>query len=167
MEAKLKLEELYRRAAADPQSISRAERNAIWNHPPPEEEDRLCVANTGRTPAELLAKALVSPDELTHLETKILCHSRGVNYDIPYDECPATLDKLEAAFVDYLAKPAPLEKLRNEAVDRLWATRSADEVNAMLNANAPYSAFEWAEMKALQEQSREADRARQLKIGTP
>lgn len=78
MEAKPELEELYRRAAADPRSISRAERNAIWGHPPPEEEDRLCVAKTGHTRAGLVAKAVANPDELTLYEAQILCPGRGV-----------------------------------------------------------------------------------------
>ncbi|KAJ4303863.1 hypothetical protein N0V88_001460 [Collariella sp. IMI 366227] len=162
MEAKPEHEGLYRRAAADPQSISRAERNAIWNHPPPEDEDRLCVAKTGCTRAELLAKALANPEQLTHLETKILCDYRGVNYDMPkygtFDE------RLEELGLNILRQPTPLEKVRNEAVERLWAIRSIEEVNAMANANAILFAFQKTEMEARHQELRDMDKARLLKI---
>ncbi|KAK4119593.1 hypothetical protein N657DRAFT_650082, partial [Parathielavia appendiculata] len=137
MEAKPELAELYRRAVADPHSISRAERNAIWGHPPPEEENRLCVAKTGLTRAGLVAKAAAPPDELTLCEAKIICHHRGVNFDDKAEEAaPITgivdrLDRLEVALLEYIRvckkKPTPLEKLYNEALARLCAWREHEK----------------------------------------
>ncbi|KAL2127963.1 hypothetical protein VTI74DRAFT_9915 [Chaetomium olivicolor] len=144
MKARPELEELYRRAAADPRSISRAELNAIWGYPPPEEEDRLCVAKTGHTRAGLVAKAVANPDELTLCEAQILCPGRG-----------------------YFKEPTPLEKLQNEAVDQLWAIRSAEEVAAVMNAINRRNAIEAIEMEAMEEKWREFERARRLKVGTP
>ncbi|KAK4157113.1 hypothetical protein C8A00DRAFT_12021 [Chaetomidium leptoderma] len=168
MEAKPELEELYRRAAADPRSISRAERNAIWGHPPPEEEDRLCVAKTGHTRAGLVAKAVANnPDELTLCEAQILCHSRGVNYDIAEYAGPPSLDRLEMLILQNLKEPTPLEKLQNEAVGQLWAIRSAEEITALMNANNRRTAIEAIEIEAREEKWQEFERARRLKVGTP
>ena len=83
MKAKPELEDFYRRAAADPRSISRAELNATWGHSPADEEDRPCVAKTGHTRAELVAKALARPDELTLAEAVILEPVCGVEYEVP------------------------------------------------------------------------------------
>ena len=151
MEAKPELEELYRRAAANPRSISRAERNTIWGHPPPEEEDRLCVAKTGHTRAGLVAKAVANPDELTLCEAQILCHGRGVNYNIPEYAGPPSLDRLEMLMLQYLKEPTLLEKLQNEAVGQLWAIRSAEEIAAVMNANNRRNAIEAIEIEAREE----------------
>jgi hypothetical protein len=80
---------LYERilAANDLSSVTRAERNIINNDPPPDEEDRLCLAKTGLTMAELRQKALASPesigggdgDRLTEMEADILVH--GARWD--------------------------------------------------------------------------------------
>ncbi|KAH6842453.1 hypothetical protein B0I37DRAFT_381962 [Chaetomium sp. MPI-CAGE-AT-0009] len=170
MEAKPELEELYQRAAADPRSISRAERNAILNHPPPDEEDRLCVAKTGHTRAGVVAKAVANPDELTLCETQILCHSRGVNYDTFERAGPASqsdIDRLEMEVLQSFREPTPLEKLRNEAMNQLWAIRSAEEITAVLNASNRRLAIEVIEDEATAEKWREFERARRLKVGTP
>ncbi|KAK3291683.1 uncharacterized protein B0H64DRAFT_409730 [Chaetomium fimeti] len=167
MQANPEHEELYRRAATDPRSISRAERNAIWGHPPPEEEDRLCVAKTGHTRAGLVVKAIENKDELTLCEAQILCSGRSVNYDIPQYAGPPSLDLLETSLLQYLKEPTPLEKLRNEAVDQLSAVRSAEEVTAVTNATSRRRVFKMAEIEAREEKWREFERARRLKVGTP
>lgn len=164
MEAKPELEELYRRAAADPRSISRAQRNAIWGHPPPEEEDRLCIAKTGHARAGLVAKAIASPDELTFCEAQILC--RGVNYDIPESADPPSLDQLDMLMLQHFQEPTPLEKLQNEAVNQIWAVRSAAETAALVNAINRRRAMEAIEIEAREEKWREFERARRLKVGT-
>lgn len=110
MDAKPELEELYRRAAADPRSLSRVERNAILGRPPPEEEDWLCVAKTGLTRAGLVAKAFFNPGELTLCEAQILCHHRGVNYDATKPAVSGGLEELEVTLVGYLKEPTPLKK---------------------------------------------------------
>lgn len=75
------LTELYRRATSDPTSITRAEHNLIHDWPSPEEEDRLCVARTGHTRAELVTIAVANPEDLTYDEAMILYHSKGVRFD--------------------------------------------------------------------------------------
>lgn len=75
------LEELCRRTIADPRSITRPEQNAIHGWPPPEDEDRLCIAKTGHTRTELVVKVFDNPDELTGDEAMIVSHPRGVNFD--------------------------------------------------------------------------------------
>ncbi|KAK4127536.1 hypothetical protein N657DRAFT_678129 [Parathielavia appendiculata] len=177
MEAKPHLAELYRRAVADPHSISRAERNAIWGHPPPEEEDRLCVAKTGLTRAGLVAKAAAQPDELTLCEAKIICHHRGVNFDDKAEEAaPITgivdrLDRLEVALLEYIRvckkKPTPLEKLYNEALARLCAVRSPEETTAFANALKRDSELAMADSEANEMKWREHEKARIVKVGTP
>jgi hypothetical protein len=69
------LEELYRRVIADPGSATRADRNAVFRLPPPDEEDRLCVAKTGSTVPELRKKALTEPEKLTYSS-----NTGGVSY---------------------------------------------------------------------------------------
>ncbi|KAK4118226.1 hypothetical protein N657DRAFT_675669, partial [Parathielavia appendiculata] len=174
--AKPELEQLYRRAIADPHSISRAERNAIWGYPPPEEEDRLCVAKTGLTRAGLVAKAAAQPDELTLCEAKILHHHRGVNFDEAEEAAPITdtldgFDRLEAALweciMEELRGPTPLEKLYNEAVARLCAVRSPEETTAVTNAARRENELAMADLETHEMLWREHEKARRLKVGTP
>ena len=172
MKAKPELEELYRRAAADPRSISRAEHNAIWGYPPPDEEDRLCVAKTGHTRAELVAKALARPQELTLAEAVILNPACGVEYEVPvYDGGAGDLarfDMLLAQFGEELElKSTPLQKLLYEALDQLATVRSPDEVTAVGNAIERKNAIEVAESEAMDVKVWEMEKSRRLKVGTP
>jgi hypothetical protein len=166
MEAKPELEELYRRAAANPLSISRAERNSTLGHPPPEEEDRLGVAKTGHTRAGLVAKAFSNPGELTLCEAQILCHHQGVNYDLPKPASSGGLEELEITLLGHLKEPTPLKRLHDEAKGQLWDIRSAEETIAVRNAGNRRYAIETIEMEARHEKWRESERARRLEIGT-
>lgn len=66
-------------AAADPASVTRADKNQIFGQPPPEEEDRLCQEKIGMTMDELRRKIMGDPDTLTELECDILRH--GATYE--------------------------------------------------------------------------------------
>ncbi|KAL6898299.1 hypothetical protein GGI43DRAFT_91227 [Trichoderma evansii] len=63
---------LYLRIIADPASITRADKNQVYDQPPPDEEDRLCKDKTGLTMEELKYKALSNLETLTEDECKIL-----------------------------------------------------------------------------------------------
>ncbi|KAF8858151.1 hypothetical protein BDZ45DRAFT_674278 [Acephala macrosclerotiorum] len=70
-------------AAADPASVTRAERNQIYLRPPPDEEDRLCREKVGLTMAELKDKVMTSPDTLTEAETDIIIRGASYDRDVP------------------------------------------------------------------------------------
>lgn len=59
-------------AAVDPASVTRAERNQIFQRPPPDEEDRLCKEKTGLIMEELKNKVMTDLESLTELETEIV-----------------------------------------------------------------------------------------------
>jgi len=57
------LDALYRRAIADPSSLSEAEINVILEWVSPEDEDSLCRQETdGKSRADLIAQALAQPE---------------------------------------------------------------------------------------------------------
>ena len=165
MRANPDLEALYRRAIADPESITRAERNAIWGWPPPEEEDRLCVARTGHTRAELKAKALSNPDDLTLLEAKILCRLDGVQVRMN----PSREEQLEYQAYSYrrAKNPSPTEVLCDEAQRALMKLDGEDDRTARLNAVRREFAPRAARLDGLRRQWQEVNRANRLKTGTP
>ena len=74
----LDLEKLCHRAIPGSHAITRAEYNVIWGWPPPEEQDRVCVEKTGHTRAELVTKAVATPEDLTRDEAMIVYHPLGV-----------------------------------------------------------------------------------------
>jgi len=156
------LEALYRRAIADPKSITRAERNAIWGWPPPEEEDRLCIARTGHTRAELIAKALSSPDDLTPLEAKIVYEREGaqVKLDLSWEEKQERRTLLYRVSRD----KSPLQVLCNEA----WsAVIDPQEWTAHGNAYKSERAAENTRLDEMYRQEQELLRTRRLEQGTP
>lgn len=63
---------LYLRIIADPASATRADKNQVYEKPPPDEEDRLCKNEVGITMEELRHKALSDPDAMTEDECNIL-----------------------------------------------------------------------------------------------
>ncbi|KAL7971171.1 hypothetical protein HDV63DRAFT_373407 [Trichoderma sp. SZMC 28014] len=65
---------LYLRIIADPASVTRADKNQVFEKPPPDEEDRLCKEKVGATMEELRHKALSNPDTLTEDECDILSY---------------------------------------------------------------------------------------------
>ncbi|EHK43390.1 hypothetical protein TRIATDRAFT_310935 [Trichoderma atroviride IMI 206040] len=65
---------LYLRIIADPASVTRADKNKVYEKPPPDEEDRLCKDKTGMTMEQLRHKALSNPDALTEDECDILAY---------------------------------------------------------------------------------------------
>ncbi|KAK1252982.1 hypothetical protein MKX08_004169 [Trichoderma sp. CBMAI-0020] len=67
---------LYLRIVADPASATRADKNKVYEKPPPDEEDRLCKEKVGVAMEELRHKALFNPDAMTEDECNILI--RGV-----------------------------------------------------------------------------------------
>ncbi|KAM0524432.1 hypothetical protein ACHAPE_000526 [Trichoderma viride] len=67
---------LYLRIIADPTSATRADKNQVYEKPPPDEEDRLCKDRVGITMGELRHKALSNPDAMTEDECNVLI--RGV-----------------------------------------------------------------------------------------
>ncbi|KAK3937494.1 hypothetical protein QBC46DRAFT_392626 [Diplogelasinospora grovesii] len=158
------LEELYRRAIADPQSITRAERNAIRDWPPPEEEDRLCIAKTGRTRAELIAKAFASPDDLTRDEAMIVHHPQGVRFDADANlSVEERREHLKRRRID----PSPMKALQDEAERQLRVAAGEEEKAALLNAVKRQFAIDNAKQDAWLQYWREQDAARRLRSGTP
>jgi len=73
--------ELHQRIIANPTTVTRAERNEIYRHPTPEEEDRLCQEKIGLTMSELKEKAITNSDTLTETECDLIVygasHERG------------------------------------------------------------------------------------------
>lgn len=152
----LDLEELCRRAIADPHSITRDEHNIIWQWPSPNEEDRICVEKTGHTRAELLAKALATPDDLTRDEAMIIHHPLGVHFE-----------KQRSIFDPHFNTPlSPLEELRDQATGVLRAAAGADAKKAILNAYERQNVIDQAEMDESQRRFDEWEAARRLERGT-
>lgn len=158
------LEQLYRRAIADPRSITRAEHNLIRDWPPPEEEDRLCVARTGLKRAQLVAKALANPDELTLEEAMIVHHTKGIHFDAKNNlNGHERLMHLKRRHED----PSPLELLHDEAANEVWKITGEEEKMAMSNALKRRFAIEKAESDVMYRQWEEYEAAKRLKEGTP
>lgn len=59
-------------AAADPASVTRADKNHIFGHPPPDEEDGLCQEKIGMAMEELRRKVMSASETLTELECDII-----------------------------------------------------------------------------------------------
>lgn len=153
------LENLCRRALADPHSITRDEYNIIWQWPAPDEEDRICVEKTGHTRAELVAKALATPDELTHDEARILHHPRGVHF-----EKQSSIFDLPGVFGN---RPfSPLEELRDRASGVVSGAASEDAKRARMNAFDRAMAIEQAEYDERERLVAEWEAARRLARGT-
>lgn len=125
------LEDLYRRVIADPASASRADRNAVFRLPPPDEEDHLCIAKTGLTIAELKLKTLTEPEKMTLDETKILSSAWGVLNGqweaLGSEECQNRLRR-EAE------DTSSLKTLADEAEMKLLSVETQDETDATVNA---------------------------------
>lgn len=134
----LNLEKLCRRAIADPQSITHDEYNIIWQWPSPDEEDRICVEKTGHTRAELVAKALAAPDELTRDEAMVVHHPLGVHF-----ETQGSIFDLPGNFGTQLS---PLEELRDQATGVLRGAATEDAKRAVLNACNRQNTIEQAEI---------------------
>jgi hypothetical protein len=166
--ANLDLEDLYHRAVADPQSITRAERNAIFGQPPPEEEDRLCVAMTGHTIAQLQAKALSNPDglALTRDEALILHHTRGVNFQAYENVTKQQRWERLLCHSQRHNNCSPLELLLDEAQRRLNSVRGEEEKAAVLIAMKRQQAIDDAELEVSRRRWQEHDRAYRLQHGT-
>ncbi|CAH0057920.1 unnamed protein product [Clonostachys solani] len=64
--------ELYRRAIADPSSLSEEERRKILRRPPPEEEDARSRELCGSTMSELITKAIQNHESLTYQESTLV-----------------------------------------------------------------------------------------------
>lgn len=154
----LNLEKLCRRAIADPQSITRDEYNIIWRWPSPDEEDRICVEKTGHTRAELVAKALAIPDELTRDEAMIVHHPLGVRY-----ETQGSIFDLPGNFGTQLS---PLKELRDQATGVLRGAAGEDAKRAVLNACNRQNAIDQAEIDEGQRRWDEWEVARRLERGT-
>jgi hypothetical protein len=118
--AEVELEKLYQRAIDDPLSITRADNNVLQQWPPPEEEDRICVEKTGSTRAQLVTKAVATPDDLTRAEAAILHHTRGVRFDEPGKSFDAT-------------EPPRLRELRHKARREIWEVSSEEHKKAFMN----------------------------------
>jgi len=70
---------MHQRIVANPTTVTRAERNQIYRHPTPEEEDRLCRDKVGLTMPELKGKAIANSDTLTETECDLIVY--GAGYD--------------------------------------------------------------------------------------
>lgn len=116
---------LYQKAIATPHALTHAERNLINERPPPDEEERLCLAKVNLTVPQLQEKAIAHPEQLTKLEAKIVCH--GAHYDPAHTR--AALDRI-------LQKPLSMSKedrlLEQEAKG---AIMTQAELRAWMNAN--------------------------------
>lgn len=174
----LDLEALCRRAIDDPASITRAEHNKIKDRPPPEEEDRLCVAKTGSTLAELVAKALANPDDLTLTEVQIIYHPAGVCFEERQREHERERDAAAAAeerttrgqaqveIQPTNASSPPLRALRDEAARVLRAASGEDAKMALLNAVDRLEALEDAQLAESQRHFDEWNARQRLEHGT-
>ncbi|KAK3324400.1 hypothetical protein B0T19DRAFT_229633 [Cercophora scortea] len=154
-------EALYLRVIASPQSATRAERNFIRQLPSPEEEDQMCVAKTGFTHAELEAKALATPDDLTFVEAKIV--DSGILYDA-FDGIG--FDERQKRYTLRYMQPSPLQALQNKATDAMYEARSEDEKKAAYSAFKIWSALEKIESNKQREIWRQHAAARRLETGT-
>lgn len=154
----LDLEKLCRRALADPHSITREEYNIIWQWPSPDEEDRICAEKTGHTRAELVAKSLATPDDLTRDEAMILHHHLGVHFELQR----GFLDSPE----DYNTQPSELEQLRDQAAGVLSGAASDDAKRAVMNALNRQIAIDQVEFDEAQRRFDEWEAARRLARGT-
>lgn len=127
------LRALYQKAIATPDALTYAERNRIRERPPPDEEERLCLAKVHLTLPQLYEKAIAHPEQLTPLETKIIMH--GAHYDA--DQSRAALDR-------FLQKPLTTSKEdRNLELEAKGAIQTQTELRAWINANDRWTA--WAE----------------------
>ncbi|KAH8887927.1 hypothetical protein GQ53DRAFT_749574 [Thozetella sp. PMI_491] len=155
------LDDLYRRAIADPSSISRDESNTIKGWPPPDEEDRLCVSRTGSTRAELVAKAVAHPDNLSRDECEILQHPRGVLFDedknLPLDQ---RLERMRRARTDR-------NPLQDQAWDALLGIASEDMKQADQAARMRLLAIERTINEEQKRLWKEREREQGLRQGTP
>lgn len=154
----LSLEKLCRRAIADPHSITRDEYNIIWQWPSPDEEDRICVEKTGHTRAELVAKALATPDDLTRDEAMILHHPLGVHFE--------TQGSLFDPPGNDHTQSSQLEQLRGQATGVLRGATSEDAKRAIMNACNRQNAIDQAEIDEVQRRWDEWEAARRLARGT-
>ncbi|KAK3687973.1 hypothetical protein B0T22DRAFT_458391 [Podospora appendiculata] len=154
-------ETLYLRVIASPQSATRAERNFIQQLPSPEEEDQMCVAKTGLTLTELVAKALATPDDLTFVEAKIV--SLGILHDA-FDN--VGFDEREKRYDLRYMEPSPLQALQNKAIEAIHQARGEDEKKAGISASKIWTALDKIESDKQYESWRQARAARRLKAGT-
>jgi hypothetical protein len=158
------LEGIYRRVIADPRSATRADRNAVFGHPPPDEEERLCVAKTGLTLTELKEKASTDPQKLTLEGSKIVLHPMGVLLE--EWEALGSEERGEVMERRYL-DTSPLKALLEEAEQKLLATRSKEETTTLLNANGRRVAIENEKTEAVFQRWRDFDASMRLREGTP
>lgn len=83
MKAEEKVVYLRVAAAADPASVTRAEKNQIFGQPPPDEEDRLCQEKIGITMEELKRKVMSDPETLTEDECDIILFGATYEWNRP------------------------------------------------------------------------------------
>ncbi|KAM7196604.1 hypothetical protein V8F33_006103 [Rhypophila sp. PSN 637] len=126
---------LYQKAIATPEAITPAEKNLIIGRPPPDEEERLCLAKVQLTVPQLREKAIAHPEQLTQLECKIIMHGAGFD--------PTKRGNVVETFLD---KGLTWSKDdRNLELDAKAAVRTRDELRAYVNANQ--RAKVWAEQR--------------------
>lgn len=150
------LEALCLRAIDDPGSISRANSNRIYGIPAPEEEDRLCVAATGSTRAQLYTKALNNPSNLTLAEARIVAHPAGVCFE-----------EARAARARDAAAAPPLRALRDNAIRLLQTAEDEETATARQNAGQRRRELEDAAVAESQRRFDEWNAAQRLDQGTP
>lgn len=126
------LRALYQKAIATPNAITHAEKNLILERPPPDEEERLCLAKVHLTLPQLQEKAIAHPEQLTPLEAKIIMH--GADYDPAQNR--AALDK-------FLQKQLSMSEDRGLELDAKGAVKTRAELCAYMNANERLMA--WAD----------------------
>ncbi|KAK4205973.1 hypothetical protein QBC37DRAFT_435637 [Rhypophila decipiens] len=129
IQIKPEMRDLYQKAVATPETITHAEKNLIIGRPPPDEEERLCLAKVNLTVPQLREKAITHPEQLTPLEARIIMH--GAGYD------PA-----QHWAVDRLEKSLSMRKEdRNLELDARGAVKTRDELRAWMNAEDRLAAW--------------------------
>lgn len=146
---------LYLRIIADPASVTRADKNQVYEKPPPDEEDRLCKDKVGMTMEELKRKALSNPDALTEDECNILvCGVAKRNKS----------SGRRSFWKFHLAKD---DRKLAGLVDEILYTQDDIEINRRAN----HHLHDFDEVRAEQRQNirqqRIAERAAQMRAGEP
>ncbi|OIW33006.1 hypothetical protein CONLIGDRAFT_676821 [Coniochaeta ligniaria NRRL 30616] len=132
------LDALYRRAIADPTSLSQAETNTVLRWLSPEDDDRLCRDKTGgKSRADLIAQALAHPEQLTKVECALLRRSgefvmqRPPPTDDPLElvgRLANAVDRLEASYREPPAQPY------HDAYKAVWAGAIGDQEKRAIEA---------------------------------
>jgi hypothetical protein len=85
------LDDLCHHAIAKPSLMSRADKSRIMHWPDLEEEDRLLVLRSGQTGAEITAKAISHPEDMSEEEAMVATSPLGFHYTFETNQIRTSL----------------------------------------------------------------------------